>query len=58
MLSPILFLFKSMNGKWWIEDNESKWQNTIFATRDHTCPLVTLNNLLIPQTLEVKYLCI
>ncbi|KMQ86419.1 reverse transcriptase [Lasius niger] len=42
--------------KWRIRVNESKFVHITFTTRRETCPPVTLNNQLIPQSDVVKYL--
>lgn len=41
---------------WRVKVNENKSTHVTFTTRHDTCPPVSLNNVLIPQSDEVKYL--
>lgn len=41
---------------WKIKINETKSAHITFTTKSSTCPQVTLNNVIIPQANEVKYL--
>ncbi|VVC38716.1 Reverse transcriptase domain [Cinara cedri] len=42
--------------KWKIKINESKSSFIIFALRPHNCPPISINNIIIPHSNEVKYL--
>lgn len=42
--------------KWKIKVNETKSTHVTFTLRRETCPPVTLNNQILPQASEVKYL--
>lgn len=42
--------------KWRIRVNETKSAHVTFTTKHQQCPAVILNNTILPQTTEVKYL--
>jgi len=55
-LETHLGLLEKWLAKWRIKVNETKSVHVTFTLRKETCPPVKLNNILIPQSSDVKYL--
>lgn len=51
-----LKIFRSWLSNWRIKENEQKCKHVSFILKTETSPILQLNNVMIPQASEVKYL--